>query len=511
MANDMAGFDLRKWDTVSAVKISTLNKSIHDAGTTPPGFDQHIDIRGKDAMVTANFRAWEVRPNGDGHQLKMALPLDMVMIDMGGQQKFCGDGLAEITVQLELLPTGSKPEQNAEKHVLVLAEPTKSEPISVDKIELSDGDFRDQIAVDTALTIWLNDHITKFTHVFAVVTLHEVLDLGEDFSWLKPTYSAYAFGRNATTPSESILAVLAMTQHRSPKGHVFQVDPTLVGPSDTVAYAISRPRVVHQMIAENLPLAFQGLKKDDLKVDEEHWKISLKTGKGPVLENIEHEGKTHEVKLERLVVTVKEQTIQVESETKTKMFWGVYSLCTSSAVYKIKLIISENGDQKIGFDLVSQTEPEHRTVISDKRKNVKKYLAIVGVILLAIAAIIVAVITFVTLGPAAVAILAVCGKVAAIAGIVAIAAGGLTALQEWFLGDDGPTIDYLTMNSVAAISWSSGTNFMPRAVALDGALWIAGSIAPNPDIDTVPLKAAPTIDPAGFQAEFAEFMQKRAA
>jgi len=511
MAKDIDGFDLRDWDTVSAVKIGTLNQAIEAGHRTPPGFEQPLDIRGKDYFVRAGFKPWRVLSSGDGHILNMELDLEEVIVESGGESKFCGGGLAQITVRLELLPTGSKPSKKAEQHVLVLAKPTKAEPITVDKIELSEGNFRDQVVVENALAAWLNDHIATFTHVFAVVTLHEVLDLGDDFNWLKPTFSAYAFGRNANKPSESILAVLAMTQNRSPKGKLPQVDAGLVSSKDTVAYAISRPRVVHQLIAENLPVAFQGLETSDLTVDEEHWRIKLKRGRGPVLKNIEHEGKQHEVALSRLVVTVKETTILVESETKTKMFWGVYSVCSSKAEYKFNLIEDAQGNQKIGFEVIWEETSEHRTIVSDKRKNVKKYLALVGIILLAIAAIIALVIAFAALAPATVAVLAICGKAAVIAGVAALASGGLIKLQEWLLGDDGPSLDFMTLNAVAAISWCSGTNFKPRAVELDGVLRLAGQLGPDPHIDTLPLKAVPAFDPVAFQDQFADFMQKRAA
>ena len=84
-------------------------------------------------------------------------------------------------------------------------------------------------------------------------------------------------------------------------------------------------------------------------------------------------------------------------------------------------------------------------------------------------------------------------------------------LYDWIVNDEGPGIDFLAMNAVAAISWSSGSNFLPRIVNLNGALQIAGIFGENPDIDSIPFKSGLARSAEQFQAEFSEFMQKRAA
>jgi hypothetical protein len=501
------GLDLRGWDTVSAVRISDLNRAIQQAGTTPPGFRHTYDERGSDITAAADFTTWKILPDGDGDELKMEIPLENVTVEARGQQTACGEGIALVTVRLELLPTNTMAEPGARKHVLVLAEPTERKPITVDKVELADGGWSEKLHCQTALSLWLNANIRTFTHVFAAVTLYDVLDETSDFSWLKPTHTAYAFGRNARHPERSILAVLAMTQQRSPSGLTFQVDPDLITASENAAYAIARPRVLHQMIRDGLPLAFPGLKLSDLTVNEDTKTISLKPGKGPTLDNVESEGKTYDVKLQKLVVTVYETSIKVESETKTKMFLGVYSVCSSSATYKIAMINAPDGSKRVGFELVEQSEPEHRTEITDGRKDVKKWLFIVAGIIALIGLVIAGIIMFALATPAALVTLALAGKVAAAAVMALILAGAGMSLQEWLLGDDGPVLDFLAMNAVAAIAWSTGTMFTPRIVDLNGVLQISGIFDLDPHIDTL----SQGNEAAAFQAEFADFMQKRAA
>ena len=502
-----SGLDLRGWDTVSAVRINDLNRAIQQAGTTPPAFRQTYLERGSEITATGDFTAWKILPDGDGVELKMEIPLENVMVEARGQKTACGDGLALITARLELLPTDTMAEPGARKHVLVLAKPTERTPITVDKIELATGGFSEHLHSQTALSLWLNANISAFTHVFAAVTLHDVLDESSDFAWLKPTHTAYAFGRNTDKPEHSILAVLAMTQHRSPSGLAFQVEPDLIAQTENAAYAIARPRVLHQMIRDGLPLAFPGLKLSDLTVNDDTGTISLKRNKGPILDNVERDGKTYEVKLQKLIVTVFQTSIKVESETKTKMALGVYSVCSSSATYKMTMIDSPAGGKRVGFELIEQSEPEHRTEITDGRKNVKKWLFIVAGIIALIGLVIAGIIFFALAAPPVLLILAIAGKVAGAAVIALILAGASMSLQEWLLDDKGLVLDFLAMNAVSAISWSTGTTFKPRIVDLNGVLQISGIFDLEPHIDTL----SQLNEAATFQAEFTDFMQKRAA
>ena len=161
---ESASLDLRGWDTVSAVRIGDLNKAIRDAGTTPPEFSQPVDARGKNANTSANFRPWQVLPDGDGEELKMQIDFEEAVVDIEGQETKCGGGVALITVRLEMLPTDIKTAENARKHVLVVAQPNKRQPITVDKVVFDeDVGFSEELVFDTGLGLWLNGHITKFS------------------------------------------------------------------------------------------------------------------------------------------------------------------------------------------------------------------------------------------------------------------------------------------------------------------------------------------------------------
>lgn len=481
------------WDMVSSIRIDALNQAIRDGDRTPDGFSDQPETG---VTVSGQFEPWQISPDGDGAILSMQMGLHDLTINGSGDAKHFEHGVADVDVRLEFLP--HDPHETGPERTMLLvlqAAPDANAMPAVSVTNLSlDGPHKalDVVYVTAALEMWLRKNLSQFSHVLAAVTLYETIEKGRDFSWLKPTYLGYAFGRNSTDPNASILSVLSKTGNRSADGLPLQTLVEAIPDAAMAGFLVSKRRFLRDVIVPGLPAAFPGLREEDLNLLPDDAGLELTKMVG--MDAVEYDGDTYHPDLVALDITLYDTFLETKSQTRTKVSLGVWAHCETTGRYKIELI--QLADGKRGMKVVQMGDTTTR-----KWKEVSKGVRITETILLIIAGLAALIITVLTWG---------FGVAAAAPLYFAMYGGmiGFTALKaaELLSGETSPPLDLLETEIDNTLRWSAGDVFLPTSIGLHYALQIGGQVTDRPS----PNRKASSATARAFQDQFSTRMKERA-
>lgn len=483
-----------EWDLVASIRIDALNRAIVEGGRTPEGFS---GTTSEGARVAARFEPWQISDDSDGAILCMTMGLADLEIADGGEAHQFDEAVASVDLRLTYLPHEPDAVGPARTMLLVVDDGVRASeraPVSVTGMRIrGPHKMMDEINAMAALEVWLKENLAAFSHVLAAVTLYESVKEDARFKWMKPTYLAYAFGRDALDPGQSVLSILSQTCGRSAKKLPHQTLADAIPDGAEAGFLVSRKRFLNDVILPALPAAFPGLSAGELTILQDDAGVELAAP--PVhLEEIDYDGDIYEPDLMRLEVNLYDTYLDMVTETRTKVSLGVWAHCRMSGRYGLELV-TKGG--KRSMTVVQHGEPSVR-----KWKEVDKGVDITKKILLVIGAIAAIIIGICTFGYG----------VAAAAPVYYALYGsmiGFTALQasEIFSGETSPPLDLLETEIDETLTWSTGTVFTPTSIGLHHALQIGGTTKGDRR-----LKGVDGVSPArAFQERFAARMRGHAA
>ena len=127
------------------------------------------------------------------------------------------------------------------------------------------------------LSLWFNENIGEFNHVFSSLDLAPQISASDKYSWDKPTATSYAVVDQGSLES-SIFGVLTMNQENIP-GDNHEVSPYAI-PTGTDAngadagFLISGPDFVKYMMLGGAQLIFDGSQPTDFQITNDHLTVS---------------------------------------------------------------------------------------------------------------------------------------------------------------------------------------------------------------------------------------------
>lgn len=489
------------WDVISAVRMAEVNMAIATSGTSPKGFE--VDNGG--VRVCGSFGPWALTEESDGPLITLRLPLHRLEVNTNGKARAIATAEALVRVRLELQPTGRMRAgaggPAGAEHVLVVrtgvdagilsADPAARAAKVLDLTSSDDLPITTLAALMQALEDWLNANLHQFTHVFGAVDILSMTEAeakGTAFAWLKPSSVAYAFGPNRRFPERSTLAFLCQTAGRSATGLIPQTQADAIPDGAQAGLCISYARLVRDMLAPALEGTFKGL-----KIAPKHFKAQ-DTGiliSDPVqLEKQEIDGKTYAPLIEHLEIKLRTDEIEVESQVRTEITPGLYSICHETSAFTFGLLSGTKG-KTLGYK--PTREPK-----SQKWKEQSEGLNILDWMLLALTAVGIVMLALVSFGTLS-------AGAGIIAGILlgAVSGASLTkSLVALYVEGKGPTIDLFALNATGSIRWCTGARFDPVNAGLNGSFQIGGNLV-------APKGVGPLMAVQDFQAEFAGFMASR--
>ena len=506
----MRPIDTNGWDTVSAVKIGEMNAAIANAGTSPRSFSAEP---GPGMSLSGKFGDWTVGPGGDGHLINLIIPLRDVSVTAFDATHHIDSAEVKVRVRLTLLPAGGPQMESTgtvmREFLLVLdteeapvAETAESAPQKVATVLQIDGDedlpILGQAMFSSGLDRWFNDNLAAFRHVFATVNVAEISkdDSRGGLDWLQLTHVSYAFGHNAHKPENGVLAILGQTEGRDGDDLMHQAQAEMIPEDMHAAICISRSRFLHKMIKPALPQVFDGLKLSDLTIKRKD--TGIFTTKEIQLESVEHEGETYDPIMEQFDLTIRDTDILLGSRTRTQVSPGIFSMNETTATYAFGMDINDSGEKTMAFEEVEKPTSREWTY---KTKEVEILQIILSV--LAVVAGLVAIVA--TAGTATFA-------AAIVVSILAGVGSGTIHLIDKIKGGDGPPIDLLLANASSSVTWSTGTRFDPKFMALNGGLQIGGNFteAETPTAETPGALSEREQFQKDFQDRYADIMAARA-
>ena len=123
------------------------------------------------------------------------------------------------------------------------------------------------------LSLWFNENIAEFNHVFAVLDLAPQISSSEKYAWLKPTATSYAVVDQGSLDT-SIFGVLTMTGQNIP-GDNHEVSPYAI-PTGTDAngadagFLISGPNFVKNMLLSGAMAIFDTTDGSNFEIINDH-------------------------------------------------------------------------------------------------------------------------------------------------------------------------------------------------------------------------------------------------
>lgn len=451
------------WDTAYAIRLPDVNAAIRRAGCSPKAFEQRAPDGS--CSATGTFGDWQVCRGGDGVLIHMGIPLRSGTLSFKGQDTPLDGGVLSIEVQLRHIPPQPLgPTAQPSEHQLVMqtGSISPSQPaVSVIELKLpQDPGFVRRALISGLLQTWLDAHLDAFEHVFNTVTLNRLVDR-EQFKWLAPTHTSYAYA-NGATDEDSVFGVLCMTQGRADQGIASQLSPNAIPPGARSGLLISRERFLQQMVMPSLPSAFPGAKPSDFKLSDDGTQV-LNTG--PLQARpVTHAGTTYQPVVTSLAISVIGEEVIVASTCRTDIGLGTYSEVHVTSYQRLKVANKPDGTQTLVYEATRPPIQDHSTRSSAEGEALKVVLAIAGVLI----GLVLTVLTdgaFLIIGLVIVALLV--GLAEALPQVIADAVGNRVS-------NDSPSLALLVSNATSPIRWPGGKDFRLTWAGLNDSLQLGG-------------------------------------
>ncbi|WP_275099546.1 TULIP family P47-like protein [Sedimenticola hydrogenitrophicus] len=462
------------WDTVFAIRIRDVNTAIRNASPAPyPAVFAHpyqsstlgaVPFRG-------SFGPWQMCSGGSGDIVRFRVPLTTLEFDIPDEHgkpvtTALGPAQAVIEVRLSFLPHegGEQRKVDGKLHKLTVASRAhdpQQVPVTLAALEfgLDPHDETIVIAARSALTQWFDENLHDFTHIFSLVDIDRKADRGQ-FEWLLPTYTSYAYADNPASPDDSILAILCMTQNRSPDGLFPEVSEYAIPPGARSGFLISKARLLEELMLPTMSFMFEGAKPGDFVVSDSRDEIRLASSMLPVKAVKGRDGKAYPTELHAFYLKVDGEHISIEATTKVVISPDIYALCSSRSKYRLQLKNRADGKQII--DYVAEGDPVTHYSYSEELATqlAKGALAPIGV-LIGFA------ITVLTEGAGTMVGLM-------IAALLIGASEGTPDLIASIGQTSAPSLDMLVLNTTDPIQWSGSNDFKLTWVGINDSLQLAG-------------------------------------
>lgn len=450
------------WDTVFALNVPQINAAIAAANAIPKDFSYTIDPEDDDekTIVSGQFSSWSVAPKGQGNLLRLILPISNLAIVH--HKKTYNYDAVEVEIQVELDYFDSEPIKNGTRKNLKVNTKT---PVSVLHVHIPGKTTTPFFLISngrTALNHWLNNNLHILEHIFATIDINDVIDTGDYFAWTKPTAVGYAYAEKdkAKDPLKTaLLAVLCMTENRPVGKKINEASTNDLSAKGSAAFLIRRGLILEKFILPNLSKSIKGAKEGDFVIGEDNTAIDLKKGV-TIPFSFQYDNKNYNGEITSFRIELFEDSLQIQTETKTEVSTGIVAHTKSTHHYQIYLKTLSNGTQTMAYKEVGAPSIDQWATKDGDITGVEIAIGLFGAL--------VAVFTFiVTDGATAFIALAIVGL---IFGVAAAVPEMVKAVNT----DAAPDIAGLIGKINAPLVWTGGKTFVLTDISINNDLVFTG-------------------------------------
>lgn len=343
------------WDTVSVCSVADLNTAIRAQGTYPREMDYTMTDSGIEYQLEGDFEPWFIVTGGDGANVNLQISFTKATVRLGTAEYKTEQCTAVIQVHLNYFPEPEKIAVKGEYELGICKEKQVTLAISVIAFSSDLPHLAVEPIANAIFAEWLNsgDTLNRINILFATAQLSTFE--AEEFAWLVPTYSSYAYTDVDNDPAKSKFAVLCMLKERIPP-QVHQVPPIQFEEGCNYAFLLNREIFVMYQLLPSLPLAFDKATSDDFELNMED-KISI-TAKNIALSPVKYGALNYYPKLSQMTITVDEYAISCEVDFQTEISPGIVAKTFVRTVNGVQL--GQNVDGEPIMEYVEVAEPVTR-------------------------------------------------------------------------------------------------------------------------------------------------------
>jgi hypothetical protein len=472
--------DTLGWDAVNAIRLPQVNEAMLDSGASPPTFSTTIQ---EGWTLDGTFGPWQLTRGGSGAIVFLRTPIPTAhMTFTGAPDLDLTNARATVAIKLQYLPQppagptaqATRPTADDDGTPQYLASDitarSEDDPaVVVQSIDYGTGKPSElqKALFHSALADWFNDHLDAFTYVFSVVNLNSRA-AEEDFQWLKPTYTSYAYF-NGPTDEESYFGVLNLTLGGSPDGLTNQLPPSAIPSGCQASILVSNNLFLREMILPGLTKTFSRATESDFVLNSMGTVIeSVNT---VTLDDIKIGLINYTPEMQNFRLQIVGDEIQIDTLTKVNVSPGIDAFVTDTEFYKIVLVNKPDGTQTLDFAEARAPKRNHWMETAAWVTITEAIVALVGSIAATVAG---KVITTAAMKIIAVIIIII------VAGILAAIPTIIAAVMDGQAADALPSIGNLVMEASSDVSWPGSSGFTLKSAQLNGSFQLGGDLDPAP-------------------------------
>jgi hypothetical protein len=320
----------------------------------------------------------------------------------------------------------------------------------------------------SALAGWFNANLDQFTYVFSIVNIG-ARAAKEDFQWLKPTYTSYAYF-NGATDDESYFGVLNLTANRTPDGLTNQLPPSAIPADCQASILISNNMFLRNMILPGLTKSFSKATVSDFTIATTG--TVLESLNAITLDKVEIDGSDYTPEMLSFTLQIVGDEIQIDTETKVNISPGIDVFVSATEYYRITLVNKpDDGGQTLDFAEARDPDRSHRVETATWVWLTDLVVGIAAAVAFTVAGKVIQ-----TLARKIIAVLII----ALVSGLIGAIPKMIALVMEGKAAEALPAIGQLVMEASSDVEWPGSTGFTLKSAQLNGSFQLGGDLTPIP-------------------------------
>ncbi len=468
--------DTLGWDCVNAIRLPQVNAALADSGASPTEFSTTVQ---EGWTLSGTFGPWSLTRGGSGAIIFLRTPLTSAHMTFTGTDDLnVTDGRATVAIKLQYLPqppagSGTDGEHHARagdtggvEQFLASSVEARAEDDPAVVIQAIDYGTAEPTPLQKALfsealSTWFNANLDQFTYVFSVVNIN-ARAAQEQFQWLKPTYTSYAYF-NGPTDEGSYFGVLNLTTGRSADGLTNQLPPSAIPPDCDGSVLVSNDLFLREMILPGLTKSFTHATESDFTLS----RSVIESVNDITMDDITVDLISYTPELQSFTLQTVGDEIQINTKTKVHISPGIDVFITDVTYYRIVLVDKEGGGQTLNF--VQSRDPKRNHWLETAT------WVIVTEIIIGIAAAVAATVAGKLIQTLARRIIAIV-IISVIAGLAAATPEIIARVMEGKASSALPSIGDLVMEASSDVAWPGSSGFKLKVAQLNGSFQLGGDL-----------------------------------
>jgi hypothetical protein len=384
--------DMKGWDVVYASSVARLNEVLAASSQQLlPTFSYTDGATG--VSFSGTFGPWAIRPGGSANRINVQVPIAHGVLTAPGLSELALDGVEPVlNVALKLITAGASAQDLAFDIRDVASAPSAAGDGDVflatadESGLLTRRDPSGEAAsiLQDALPKCFVANAAKISFVFGSVFTSPL-----DEPWLKPVATGVSYFESA---DRSIQAVAIKTLTQSPWGAAgldTAVDPGLLGPGQSLFFALSQAVVLRNLLLPSLPGALgNGVTLADFQFNgpaapSQQNACSITNTRSFGTRSVENAGISYYPQIDKLTITVAGSQIVTTASGHFDITGLSGAWVSFDNLQVVNEVYYDPASRSVKFHLVSQTKPS-----IDKHIPWEYYLlavgALIGLIVLAV-------------------------------------------------------------------------------------------------------------------------------